>query len=271
MAETEIELFKKGISKLKKGKFLEAIKVFDDLILSHNQKISVICNNNFNFSEWEFINEISSCEKKIKKAKLDFNGLLALSLLFKIVGNNDRRISYIREAIKQNSFSSRLWKEYGETAFQLGDINLALQHFQEAVNLNPKDDFSLEAIGLCYYYLDEPVKAIHPLEKALALDSNNHSIMNHLAFVYSEIGELDKAHELILKAIKLDESNNNYLDTYATILFLEEEYDQSLKVFEKILNNNPKDDEVSWDILSNLYSIMGLHAKAKKIEEKIIL
>jgi tetratricopeptide (TPR) repeat protein len=144
-------------------------------------------------------------------------------------------------------------------------------HFQEAVNLDANDSISYEGIGLCFYYLDEPIKAITPLKKSLSLLPKNHIIMNHLAFISSELGELDEAENLINKALKLEKSNNVYLDTYACILFLQEKYRESLKIFEKILVNKPRQWEISWDILSHLYENLGLHVKAKQIEEKLYL
>ncbi|MBN1331087.1 MAG: hypothetical protein JXA54_16560 [Candidatus Heimdallarchaeota archaeon] len=265
------EKFKLALSKLKQKKYLEAINIFDTLILSSTPVYSVITQKNFSISEWEHIDEITLIEREITDKDASFESFLALSLVFKIVQNNERRNEYIQKALKFDSNNFRIWREYGETTFLLGNIRQALLQFQEAINLNFNDPFCHEGIGLCYYYLDEPIKAITPLRKALSIDQKNHSIMNHLSFILSEIGELDEAHDLILQAIKLDESNNVYLDTYACILFLQEKYDKSLETFEKILANKPKDWEISWDILTNLYEILGLHVKAKQMEEKLNL
>ncbi len=270
MAGDGKEKFGMAIKKIKSQKYLEAIKLFDDIISSYTPVSSILNQINFSISEWEYIDDITLIEREIN-TKTSFDAYLALSLLFKIVQNNERRKDYIQKAMKLNSNNYRIWREYGETTFQLGNIRQALQQFQEAVNLNFNDSYCHESIGLCYYYLDEPIKAISPLRKALSLDSTNHYIMNHLSFILSEIGELDEAHDLILQALELDKGNNIYLDTYACILFLQEKYNQSLIIFEKILDNKPNDWEISWDILSNLYEILGLHVKAKQMEEKLNL
>jgi tetratricopeptide (TPR) repeat protein len=271
MVETGLELFQNGLESLKEGKFQSAIDFFDQFIQKTSEINTVIAKNSFGLSEWEFINEISHCEKKLNSGKTPFNGLLALSLVFKIVGNNDRRFMFLKKALKIDSNNHRIWREYAETSFQLGDMRNALQYFQEAINFEPNDSFSLEGIGLCYYYLDEPIKAVQPLQKALTFDARNHVILNHLAFILSELGELDEAFKHIQNALELDKDNNIYLDTFACILFLQEKYEESLKTFEKILNNKPNEWEVSWDILTNLYNIMGLHAKAKQLEEKLLI
>lgn len=269
MASSGLEFFKQAIEKIKEEAYFEAVNLFDSFILSSNPIYSISSNPNYNISEWEFFEDISSCEKRVNNKNDCYSGYLALSLLFKIVGNLDRRKIFLQKALKVNNTTSRLWRDYGETSFQLGDIREASQHFQEAVSIDPKDSIAFEGIGLCYYYLDEPFKALPPLKKALGMDPDNHFIMNNIAFILSEIGDIEEAKEYINNALKLAPENNIYLDTYASILFLEEKFEESLKIFEKILANNPKDFEVSWDILTNLYDTLGLHAKAKIIEEKL--
>ncbi|HUU77456.1 MAG TPA: tetratricopeptide repeat protein [candidate division Zixibacteria bacterium] len=269
MSGAELEFFKQAIEKIKANNYFEAISILDNIILSSSTAYSISTNCNLNINEWEFFEDISHCEKTVNQKNNCYSGYLALSLLFKLVGNNDRRKIFLQKALKINNTISRIWRDYGETSFQLGNIREAFQQFQEAISINPKDTISFEGLGLCYYYLDEPFKAIPPLKKALEISPENHRIMNDLAFIFSEIGELKDAKEIIGKALELEKDNNIYLDTFASILFLEEQYDESLKIFEKILANSPKDWEVSWDILINVYENLGLHAKAKIIEEKL--
>ncbi|MFW9924929.1 MAG: tetratricopeptide repeat protein, partial [Candidatus Thorarchaeota archaeon] len=219
--------------------------------------------------EWEYLDQISKCERIVANTDSCYQGYLALSLLFKVASNLERRKTHIQEALKINNTINRIWREYAETNYQLGNMSIALQQFQEAIRIDTKDAISFEGIGLCYYYLDEPFKALNPLKKALTFQPENHIIMNHLSFILSEIGEVDEAHDLILQALELKPNNNIYLDTYACILFLQDKHEQSLKVFERILENKPKEWEVSWDILFNVYDTLGLHVKAKQIEEKM--
>ncbi|MHA1211890.1 MAG: tetratricopeptide repeat protein [Candidatus Heimdallarchaeota archaeon] len=271
MSIVEVEEFHLALENMRNEKYQEAITSFDKIIRSSTNIQSVVTRDIFVVSEWEYINEISSIEKEIDKKIKSFDSYLALGLLYKFAQNGERRLKFLKKALELDSNNSRIWREYGETAFQSGNMRQALQYFQQAVDLQNNDSFSLEGIGLCYYYLDEPIKAISPLQQALIHDATNHCIMNHLAFIQSEIGEIKEAHDLIVKALKLDKKNNIYLDTYACILFLQEKYDKALKTFEKILKNNPKNWEISWDILTNLYHVLGLHVKAKQLEEKILL
>lgn len=271
MSETGIEKFENALKCTKKGDYQKACTLFDDLIQSSVSVYSIVSQDFFKINEWEYLQDISDCEKKVNTDEPIFDGCMALSYLFKLAGNTERRNMFVQKALKINSNNSRVWREYGETEFHLGNIRQSLLHFQEAVNLDVNDFVSYEGIGLCFYYLDEPIKAINPLKKSLSLLPKNHIVLNHLAFILSELGELNEAEKLINKALKFEMKNNVYLDTYACILFLQEKYQESLKIFEKILVNKPKEWEISWDILSHLYEILGLHVKAKQIEEKLYL
>jgi tetratricopeptide (TPR) repeat protein len=271
MTETGIEKFENALNCTKKGEYQKACNILDDLILSSVSVYSIVSQEIFKINEWEFLQDITDCERKVNTDKPNFDGYMALGFLFKIAGNTERRNMFIQKALKINSINARVWREYGESEFHLGNIRQSLLHFQEAVNLDADDFISYEGIGLCFYYLDEPIKAISPLKKSMSLLPKNHIVMNHLAFILSELGELNEAEDLIKEALKIKASNNVYLDTYACILFLQERYQESLKTFEKILVNKPKEWEISWDILTQLYDVLGLHVKAKQIEEKLFL
>jgi tetratricopeptide (TPR) repeat protein len=271
MTKTGIEKFEIALKCTKDGDYKKACSLYDELIQTSVSVYSIVSQDTFKINEWEYLHDISECEKKVHTEKPDFDACMAIGFLFKVAGNNERRNMFIQKALKINSNHPRVWREYGETEFHLGNIRQALIHFQEAVNLDTEDFISYEGIGLCFYYLDEPIKAISPLRKSLSIFKDNHIVMNHLAFILSELGELNEAEMLIKKALKFEEKNNVYLDTYACILFLQEKYQESLKTFEKILVNKPREWEISWDILSHLYEILGLHVKAKQIEEKLYL
>ena len=271
MAKTGQDFFKMALEKIKEKKYDDAIRICAEAIAEKYPIYSITHANSFEISEWEYFDDISICEKSVNTSIDDYRGYYALSLLFKIAGNTDRRLTFLQKALKIDDKICRVWRDTGETAFQLGNIRDALRKFQEAIAIDYNDSVSFEGIGLCYYYLDEPFKSLTPLKRALALTPENHAIMNNLAFILSEIGDIEEASEIIQKAIELQDNNNVYWDTYASILYLQENYDEALKIFERLLDNNPKDWEISWDILTNIYSNLGLHAKAKLLEEKLHL
>ncbi len=271
MDKSTNDFFRLALEKIKIGEYDEAIAICDKVITKNYPVYSITNTNSFDISEWEFFDDISLCEKSISKDKDCYKGFLALSILFKIAGNVDRRQIFLKKAVDIDITVNRVWRDFGETSFQLGNVHDALQKFQEAISLDQNDAVSFEGVGLCYYYLDEPFKSLTPLKRALTIDPINHAIMNNLAFILSEIGDLNDAMNIIKKAIELCSTSNVYWDTCATILFLQDRHEESLEIFERIIDNNPKDWEISWDILTSIYNTLGLHVKAKIIEEKLHL
>ncbi|MEA2071374.1 MAG: hypothetical protein U9O98_08800 [Asgard group archaeon] len=269
MNKTGIDLFNEAISSIKKNAFADAINKIKKILHHKKEFESIIPRNNYIFNEFQYLDDLSLCEKTIENGNQCYKAYLALSLIYKTVGNKGRAINFLEKAIEFNDAEYFAWRLHGQLAFQQGDIETAKDSFYQSLKINPEDVLSLEGVGLCYYYLDEPLRSLKPLQKALDINPKNHVILNRLAFINMEIGKLDEAHHLIKKALKLNKKKINYWDTLACILFLKEEHDKSLEIFEKILKKNPEDHEVSWHILANLYDSLGLHAKAKIIESKM--
>jgi tetratricopeptide (TPR) repeat protein len=276
MNETGVKLFKKALKEIKNSNHQEAISILDQIIKNDNPFYSIISPDMQKLNEWKYYDEITKCEKAICNGHQKIDSCLALSLIHKLTGNFERREKFLKMALEilkdNNSWEedARIYRELAETKYHLGKIEKALMLFQKAVLNNQNDYISLEGMGLCYYYLDLPTKAIKPLERALERIPENHLILNRLAFIYSELGEIEKAKPMIKKAIELDNGNIVYWDTYACILFLEKNYTESLKIFEKIMNSNPDEGIVSWHILMHLYEELGMKGRARVIEQKIM-
>lgn len=270
MTETGATLFKKALKKIKAKKFQKAIELFEKSLNGNVKYPSIILpESRLQINEWDFFEDISQCEKIVQNGSESFNAYYALVLLFKITGNHDRRKRYLEKAITMDEDQAKAWREIGEVYLHQGKMKKALKHFFQATTLDSQDSLAYEGMALSYFYLDNPMNAVSPLRKALELDPNNPVLLNRLAYVLSELGKLEEAKEQIIKCLKLDDSKIAYWDTYACILFLEENYREALEVFEKILAKNPKDSEVSWDILTQLYKVFGLHARARVTRDKL--
>ncbi|MBD3190034.1 MAG: tetratricopeptide repeat protein [Candidatus Heimdallarchaeota archaeon] len=270
MTETGVTQFKKALKKIKARKFRKAIELFEKTLNGNIEHQSIVLpETRVKINEWEFLDQISQCEKEIQNGSESFNAYYALVLLFKITDNHERRKKYLEKAISMDEEQAKAWREIGEVYLHQGKMKKALKHFFQAATLDAHDPLAYEGMALSYFYLDDPMNAITPLRKAIELDPDNPILLHRLAYVLTELGKLEEAKEHIIKCLKIDDSKIPYWDTYACILFLEENYREALEVFEKILSQNPKDSEVSWDILTQVYKVFGMHARAKITRNKL--
>ncbi|MCK5047413.1 MAG: hypothetical protein KAS22_12585, partial [Candidatus Heimdallarchaeota archaeon] len=100
MAETGIEKFENALKRTKNGDYKKACTLYDELIQSSVSVYSIVSQDIFKISEWEYLQDISDCEKKVNGDKPDFNACMALALLFKIAGNTERRNLFVQKALK---------------------------------------------------------------------------------------------------------------------------------------------------------------------------
>lgn len=72
----------------------------------------------------------------------------------------------------------------------------------------------------------------------------NFVVLNNLAYLYYEDGELNKAMELARKAVGLQPKNADSVDTLAQILIQQDKYEESLSLYESVVNDQPVADIV---------------------------
>ena len=88
-------------------------------------------------------------------------------------------------------------------------------------------------------------EAFDAYEKSLQLDPNNIGVMNNYAYFLAECGlELRKAENMSVKTIKLEPQNATYLDTYAWILFKQNDFRTAKFYIERALLYDKNSEEI---------------------------
>lgn len=78
----------------------------------------------------------------------------------------------------------------------------------------------------------------------LNITPDNWIVLNNLSYLQMQAGNLVSAEKNAKTAYELDPTNVAVSDTYAQILMLDKRYNEALKVFEKIMSTNIKNEEV---------------------------
>lgn len=81
-------------------------------------------------------------------------------------------------------------------------------------------------------------------ESILEQTPENFVVLNNLAYLYYEDGEIDKAMPLARKAVGLQPKNADSLDTLAQILIQQDKYEESLSLYETVVNEQKVSDTV---------------------------
>lgn len=93
--------------------------------------------------------------------------------------------------------------DLGIEALRICDARTALEHFQQAVRVDPGLDVAHAALGLTYHVsFADPLKAIAHYRKALELKPKSPEVNCNLANVYLDLGRYDEAIALYEKALE---------------------------------------------------------------------
>lgn len=214
----------------------------------------------------------ASQEKFEKAADLDptrfpiWNQLLLLDIelndVTKMVEHGEKAIEYFPSqpiAYLVAGIGNSRKKNYEQAIDQLNiGKNLIID------NEAQKYEFYLN-LGESYYALKQYDEAFENYQKAVDIDAENPYLLNNYSYYLSlEKRSLDKAEEMAQKANTILPGQSSFEDTYAYILFLQEQYDTAWEWIQKALEHG---GEKSGTILEHAGDIAYLMNKKEKALE----
>ena len=193
--------------------------------------------------------------------KAEENLVTAISLY----PENERNWIDLAAVYAQNDSTEKLLK-HADEAEKLFDTNTLWAYYKVVCSLHlKKNNDAIELINnylekfsdeekifksmLLSFKADEMMqqkkheKAFETYEKALQFDANNIGVLNNYAYYLSECGlELRKAETMSGKTIQAEPQNATYLDTYAWILFKQNDYRAAKFYIERALLYDKKNE-----------------------------
>jgi len=121
-------------------------------------------------------------------------------------------LKYFKEQIEKNPDDPANYCRLASAYYSLGQVDDAIQSYEKAIKLDPKDTFALRYLARLYYDQKKYDKAREILLKALDLEveENKQTIYAQIAGIDYEEGKIDSAIENIRKAIEKDKSRTDY-------------------------------------------------------------
>jgi len=90
--------------------------------------------------------------------------------LYAQIGLLNYALSHFNQALKANSTNENAYSNIGRIYFQSGNFSKSLQYFENALKYAPNDDYILFNLALCYAELKNFTKAKQFLEKAIKIN-----------------------------------------------------------------------------------------------------
>lgn len=187
-------------------------------------------------------------------------------------------IRVTEEAITLDPNVARYYTFLGNIYNQLKEYDKGEKYFEKALSIDSKDAGALNGLGEVYSKREQSDKAIKMYKKAIGITPNLSGMHINLGMeyilVYERQGEtkylkLAKSH--LEKAIEL---NENAYDAYQylgkTLLELKD-YDNTIKVLEKVIKIKPQANGWRYGNLGNVYYDLGAAYYNKKIFKEAII
>ncbi len=210
-----------------------------------------------------------------------------------------------QQAVHEDAKDDGAWTLLGEAQFALGDTAQAVQSFEKAVDLNPKQPISV--LTLTRYYLrkndgtnaervvataeardakgkfDEIkvargmifasqgniAEATKAVASATAKNPKNPLYPQILAGIYEDKGVYDLAETHYADAWALDPGNAALAYEYGLVLQHQKKYDEALNLFKQVQEKDPNNKAVDY-LIGRLYFAARRYDEASKQLEKAI-
>jgi tetratricopeptide (TPR) repeat protein len=147
----------------------------------------------------------------VNALRLDPNNALAHAYYAEILTDQQKWAQAADEAklalaLYPNSLDAH--RAYGYVLESTGDYRGAVQQYEAALAVNPNLVFLYMAVGKVYGFgLGDPNAAIENFQKATALDPKNSAPYSQIARMYAGLGEYGKASQYSAQALELEPAN----------------------------------------------------------------
>lgn len=153
--------------------------------------------------------------------------------------------------------------EKGDIYFDKGRYQKALDNYNKALNLEPKNIDALICVGLCYRNLKEYDKAIEYYNTALEIEPDNKTALNNKGYALEMKDQIEEALEMYKKSLEVDPNYDMPLVNLTKIYIDKKDYEAAIKVYKNALKVDPI-NTANWIDLGRAYRFMEKYDKAIK-------
>jgi tetratricopeptide (TPR) repeat protein len=125
------------------------------------------------------------------------------------LGNLDLAINDFTQAVKESPMDFVGWNNLGIAFLKKGEREIAFKHFQTSLRQNPMNPEAYSYIGFLNYERGDMDKALQYINRAIELDPSNSNTLKNRALVFISLNETEKAKADLLLAKEL-----GYADFY---------------------------------------------------------
>ena len=179
--------------------------------------------------------------------------------------NAEKIIKGLIEKSREDSYLVVL----GNIYFGMEKYEEALKAYQEAIEINEKNEEAWNNMGFLYFSLGNYVKARECYEKAIETDQGYREAWYNLGYLEHTLGNLSKAVFYYWKALQIDSRDEVTWNNLGNALYNLGKYMESIPYFMKSVSINPE-YEIGWNNIGNALDKMGMHKYSIPFHERAL-
>jgi tetratricopeptide (TPR) repeat protein len=156
------------------------------------------------------------------------------------------------------------WNNLGILAAREGNTDLAIQHFERALQIDPDHSVTLQNLGNAYRQKKDWPQARRVLEKSLALNPDDPEANYSLAMVYAQTNDTNRAYEYLQKALLARPAYPEALNNLGILYLRTQRPEEAKQSFADSIRLAPGYDQAYLN-LARVYSLEGNREKAKAV------
>jgi tetratricopeptide (TPR) repeat protein len=177
-------------------------------------------------------------------------------------GETEKAIKHYMDALQLNPGLVEAYSNLGVALMQEGRIEAAIDQFQKALQLNPAFTTAENNLNRALAIRKQLEMEISRINGVLKDNPENFVLHFQLGNLYLRKGELSRAIEYYNRALELNPRFVPALNNLALVTAANKEYYKALTIFFDILNYEPADAEIH-------YNIACMYARLNRVDESI--
>ncbi len=163
----------------------------------------------------------------------------------------------------------RYWNALGNAYFAMDDFERAMESYEYALHLDPKNEESWNNIGFTYFSMGLMDKALESYTRAIELNPKYRQAWYNRGYTYHAIGKLNKAVHDYWMALRLEPMDEVAWNNLGNALYNLKHYMESIPYFMKAVTINPN-YEIAWNNIGNALDRMGIHTHSIPFHERAL-
>jgi tetratricopeptide (TPR) repeat protein len=240
-----LRLSKLGRNSLRKGRYLEAEKIFLEALELDGKNAYILVGLGDTYRELnKFEDSIQSYEKVLEFDPVNVFALRGIGDSYRGILQHTKAIPYWLRYLERNKDDIYVMVRLAESFNKTGDFDMAESFYLQALTVNPQDKYALLGLGSLYYKIEEDEKALKYFDLLLDLDSNYVAVLTMAGNIYRRRQDYITAAGYYEKAAALEERNSFALYGLGDCQRGMENLDLAVYWWSKILEKEPENQDL---------------------------